>query len=153
MQSTWIFSLKRRLIPEEEALLITALTEKLNQWQAHKITVAYKLSVKYHRFIVVEALNTVSGCCIDSMMKMVFETVAEFNLEITDAGEIFFKSNFDASDKIESLPFREIDRALNDGRLNPDTFIFDHSAAFQGNWSGWEKKLSESWLKRYIPVS
>lgn len=152
MQNIWIFQLKSRLSAEQEIALRTRLTEQLEGWQAHKQKVHYRFELKYGHFIVIEALSPVSGCGIDSMMQMIQNISHEFEFEICDSGEIFFKSNFSQDFELKSVHFQQLDKAFASGSLKPDTIVFDHQAAYRGDWGKWENELANTWLKRFLPT-
>ncbi len=151
--NTWFFSIKTPLNPAQESALQTDFDRFTASWKSHGADVSGGVSVKYHRFVIVQSdprEDRPSGCSIDSMRKTVEGILAHHQIECVDAGHVFFR---DGAGQIAFVNFRELPQCVADGTLTAGTLIFDHTLSQTDDLNRWEVPLVETWVKRYLPVA
>lgn len=147
MQSHWIFSLDQRLRPEYRKAFANALETALDAWQAHGKTVAYEVHIEHDQFVFVQALSGASGCAIDWMKQSIENVASRFEGELVDAAEVFYETQ----DGIKHMHFTNVEAAIADGHLAPETVVFDQTVVNHNSFDNWRKPLSASWLSRFLP--
>lgn len=148
MQHTWIFQLETPLNNEQTGQIQTGLNQLMESWKSHGAPVPGQAEIRHQQFVLVQAEpGANSGCSIDSMTHGVEGILGTAGVAILPNNFITFRNAVGEVDKVD---FREVKSAIADGVLSPETTIFDASLQ-EGSLDGFEKKLSESWLARFLP--
>lgn len=142
----WLFPLERKLNDEERESLLTALSEFIAGWQAHKNQLFAKLEILDDQIIAVavdEQRVRASGCSIDEMTKSVNRIVSEEEIRVVRASEVLY---------VEAGEFRAVTRSdfqklLDNSVVLPSTIVFDNTikTARDVRQGAWKKKIVESW--------
>ncbi|MEZ4688135.1 MAG: hypothetical protein R3B47_19360 [Bacteroidia bacterium] len=147
---TWIYTLSQNISAETRQALGAAFQAFLNAWKTHGTPVKGAISIQYDRFVIVQADpadDKPSGCSIDSMRHAVEEILQQARLQWLDNGQVAFRAS---SGEIETVPFQQVPSLLAEGRLNPETVVFDNSLSHTDDLAMWERPLAETWMKRYL---
>lgn len=148
MQNIWIFQLTQALDATAEQNLQNGLDQLMVGWKAHGTPVPGTSEIRYHRFVIVNAApGATSGCSIDSMTHGVEDLLAAAGVKPLPHNNILYRNE---SGEIAMVDFREVAAAIAEGKLGPDTVIFDMSLGQTQDISRFEVRLADSWLKRYL---
>ena len=153
MTNIWFFSIKTSLSPAKASALQADLDRFTANWKSHGADVVGGATLKYHRFVIVQADPNdprPSGCSIDSMRKSVEDILAHHQIECLDAGHVFYRG---PEGQIEGANFRELPSLVANGTLSAGTIMFDHTLSQTDDLNRWEVPLVETWAKRYLPVA
>jgi hypothetical protein len=120
----WVFGSSRPL-SGEDPVLRTRLDRFFSQWQSHGASVSGRWRIIENRFLVVlrdpEGAE-VSGCSIDSMVGEVKVLERELETRLLDSSRIFYRNGDGAVESVNRLEFKAL---AAEGRINPDTEVFD----------------------------
>lgn len=146
----WIYQSNRKFTIDEIVKLEPLLREFCSQWVSHGETVNGFCKLFYNLFIVViadESEVKVGGCSTDSQMRFIKFLEKEFDVVLTDRLSLAFI----IKDGIEILRLEEINMALEDTVITPDTLYFNNTILTKGDFlEKWIIPLKESWLKNRI---
>lgn len=120
----WVFGSSRPL-EAGNPVLRERLDRFFTQWQSHGESVSGRWRIVEDRFLVVlrepEGAE-VSGCSIDSMVGEVKVLERELDTRLLDSSRIFYRDN---GGKVESVNRLEFKALAAEGRISPDTEVFD----------------------------
>lgn len=137
----WIYQ-SSRLFSLSEALHIEdMLNDLVANWKSHGTPVRAYANLFFGQFIILmadEAATGVSGCSIDSSVRVVQQIEKEFKVEMFNWQNLAFV----VKDKVQIIPRQQFNYALENNFISPDTLFFN-------NVVGTKKELKENWL---IPI-
>lgn len=133
----WCFQAVRLLSPAVALNMENAVHKFLNEWTYHGKPVLGFVRIFYGQFLVFYA-EDVSGCGIDKLFAFVkqqseYHQIALLNRTL---------QAFYIKGKIEVIPFTQIEHALKNNLLHPDTLHIDNSISTL-------KELKEKWI---VPI-
>lgn len=147
----WIYQ-ANRLFSLSEALEVEKILDSfISDWKAHGQPVKGFANLFFGQFIILiadENITTVSGCSTDSSVSMIKAIEDVFKISLFDRSQLAFV----IKDKIQLLPLAQIEYALSNQFIQPDTLFFDHSVSSKRELlERWIVPLSTTWLgKRYL---
>jgi len=152
----WVYQANRLLTTADVDHIQSSLQPALSQWAAHGQPLLASAEVVANRFVVVavdEGHNLPSGCSIDASTHYL-KNIAQ-QLSSGDSGPLDF---FDRSaayvgpnGDVLTLPLPTIKHAVMDGRLTPDTTVFNTLVNTKAEFkSKWQLPASQTWLNRYF---
>lgn len=147
---TWFYSLTQSLTAAQVAALEADFAAFAQQWNSHGTPVDGLIQVKYKRFVIAQANPIVarpSGCSIDSLKHGIEQILMKHQFSWLDAAYVFFRK--DAED-IQAVHFRDIPTLVQEGVLQEETMVFDHSLSHSDDLNKWEVPLKQTWLKRHL---
>lgn len=149
MQNIWIFQLESPLSEDQKATLNAGLGVFVRDaWKAHGAPVPGVMEIRHDRFLIIQAEpGSTSGCSIDSMTKTATEAITAVGARKLESNFVVFQS---PDGKISHIDFREIPQALADGRLSPDSTIFNAALQPGEPLENFEIPLHQSWMKRFL---
>jgi len=141
----WIYQSNRELTSPE----VTAIQQKLNdfttQWQAHGHQLQAKADILYNFFIVFtvdEASASVTGCSIDSSVRIIKEIEQEYKLDLFNRFNIAYKQ----ANKVLVLNKEDFETMVNIKKIGPDTIVFNNLVATLAEFENkWETSFEKSW--------
>lgn len=146
----WIYQSNRMLTISEVLSIEKMLEDFTIQWKSHGTPVKGFATVFFGQFIVLmadEKQSGVSGCSTDSSVRMIK------SIEISMQVALFERTNlaFFIKDKIELLPLGQIQYALENAFIQPNTLFFDNTVSTKQNLEeNWIIPVASSWLgQRY----
>ena len=147
----WIYQANRLLTLSEALELEKILNSFISDWKAHGQLVKGFANLFFGQFIILiadENITTVSGCSTDSSVRMLKAVEDVFKISLFDRNQLAFV----IKDKIQLLPFSQVEYALTNQFIHPDTLFFDHSVSTKKELlERWIVPLSSSWLgRRYL---
>ena len=145
----WVFAAGRALAPAEAEAVLGTVDAFLGVWAAHGHPLRSARELRESRFLIIavdEAAAGASGCSIDSLVREIRSLEAQLGVTLTDHGPVVFREG----GTIRGVPRDEFAALARDGRVTPDTLVFDNTisrlAALRGG--GWELPASASWHGR-----
>jgi len=145
----WVFAAGRALAPAEAEAVLGTVDAFLGVWAAHGHPLRSSRELRESRFLIIavdEAAAGASGCSIDSLVREIRSLEAQLGVTLTDHGPVVFREG----GTIRRVPRDEFAALARDGRVTPDTLVFDNTisrlAALRGG--GWELPASASWHGR-----
>ena len=146
----WIYQ-SNRLFTIAEAL---ELEEMLNafaaSWKSHGADVKGYANLFFGKFIVIMADETatgVSGCSTDSSVRIIKEIEQRYNVNLFDRQMLAFF----ITDKVELLPFSQLNYAIENKFINADTLYFNNTVLTKKELiDNWVIPVKESWLAKRI---
>jgi hypothetical protein len=145
----WVFGSSRPLDGEEPEIG-RRLAAFMDRWNAHGAPVAGLYGLVHSRFLVVAQAPdgaSASGCSIDSMKAEVKALEDMLGTKLQDGSRLFYRA---ADGSVESATRPEFKSLIRDGRITPDTEVFDPSITRFGELRPgiFSKPLRESWHLR-----
>lgn len=142
----WIYQ-SSRLLSMGEAL---DAEEKINsfaeQWQSHGSDVKAAGFLFFGQFVILMADEThamVSGCSTDSSVRFIKLLENAYNVSFFDRTNLAFI----IKDKIQLLPYAQLQYAFERKFITPDTLYFNNLVATKADLEDkWIIPLKESWL-------
>jgi hypothetical protein len=146
----WIYQ-SSRLFTINEALEIEVLLDNFVQsWNSHGTPVKGFATLLFGQFIVIMADETatgVSGCSTDSSVRVIKQIEEAFNVQMFNRQMLAFI----IKDKIELLPLSQIDYAITNKYISPETKYFNNTVATkEALLNNWIVAVKDSWLAKKI---
>ena len=149
----WIYQ-SSRLFAMSEALQIEELLEHfVTNWKSHGIPVKGAAYLFFGQFVILmadERATGVSGCSTDSSVRLIKEIENLYKVNLFDRQSLAFV----IKDKIQLLPLSQLNYAIENNFISPDTLYFNNTVLTKTEMENkWLIPLKESWLsKKVIPV-
>ncbi|MBC7893756.1 MAG: hypothetical protein H7Y12_16170, partial [Sphingobacteriaceae bacterium] len=141
----WIYQANRPLTDAEATFVHMFLENQTAHWAAHGQPLAGSVRVLHHRFVVVAVDGTQalpSGCSIDASTRWLKDLGAEMNLDFFDRSVAFLQN-----DVIQTLPVSEAKKSVAEGKLTPETTVFNNLVPTLGEFrKSWQVPAAQSWL-------
>jgi hypothetical protein len=148
----WIYQADR-LFSIQEALQIEELLKDFTtQWKSHGTPVKGAGYLFFGQFIILiadEKATGVSGCSTDSSVRLIK------NIEQQYAVNMFNRTSlaFIIKDKVQLLPINQLQYAIDNGFITPDTLYFNNLVADKKELENkWIVPVKESWLMKKIKI-
>jgi hypothetical protein len=146
-QSNRIFSLTEALQVEQ------VLQEFVSNWKSHGTPVKGYANLFFGQFIVLmadERATGVSGCSTDSSVRQIKEIESRFNVNLFERQLLAFV----VKDKIQLLPFAQLQYSVDNGFINANSIYFNNLVASKADLENkWMVPLKESWLAGRIRLN
>ncbi len=147
----WIYPANRRLTKSEADILNERLLAFIKIWVSHNDPVAGSYELINNQILIIGAnLNggQISGCSIDSSVKVIKELEHILNLEFTNRSNLYFLDH----NGYKSVALHQLDQSIREGIIHEDSVFVDMSInrfdRFMIN-KGYQK-AGTSFLKRYF---
>ncbi len=134
----WIYQSSRLFFINEALEMEPTLNDFVKKWNSHGTPVKGYANLFFGRFIILiadENATGVSGCSTDSSVRLIKEIEKKFSVNMFDRQML----SFFIKDKVEQLPLSQINYAIENNFITPDTLIFDNTVLTK-------KALEESWI-------
>jgi hypothetical protein len=142
----WIYQANRTLQPQEILEMNEQLFNFYLQWTSHGAPVKGWSQVLFNQFVVVladEQASGVSGCSTDSMVKVIKSFERQYSITLFDRLSIAFY----VKNKVEPLPYQQIEYALEKGYIQQDTPFFNNTVLTKQDLiDNWIIPLNQSWI-------
>lgn len=148
----WIYQ-SSRIFSLSEALNIEKILEDFTaDWKSHGTPVKGFGTLFFGQFIILmadEEVTGVSGCSTDSSVRLIKALEEEYKVSMFDRMNLAFYVN----EKVQLLPFSQINYALEKAFIDKETLFFDNTVLTKAEFlDRWITPLSTSWLgKRILP--
>lgn len=148
----WIYQSSRPFVEKEQKEIEEQLLQFYIQWQAHGAAVKGWAGLLFERFIVFiadEAEVQVSGCSIDSTVRLVKSIEKQYSITLFDRLSITFL----LKEKADILPLNQVQYAIDKGYINGDTLLFNNIVSTKQEMeTNWLQPLKNSWLAQKVKL-
>jgi hypothetical protein len=149
----WVYQ-SSRMFTLSEALEIEALLNKFSsEWRSHGQEVYAYCNLFFGRFVALmadETHATVGGCSTDASVRFIKELGQRFNVDFFNRTNLAFVIN----EKVEALPMNQLQYALANYFINPDTLYFNNLVATKEQLENqWIVPVKDSWIASKLPMT
>jgi len=148
----WIYQASRIFSLSEALTIEKMLLDFTSEWKSHGTPVKGHGTLFFGQFIVLmadEEQTGVSGCSTDSSVRLIKTIDSQFNVNLFDRTSLAFV----IKEKIQLLPMSQLEYAMENGFIQPETLFFDNSVQNKFTLQNeWIKPVNKSWIARRFPV-
>jgi len=146
----WIYQSSRLFTISEALQIEDILHELVKNWQAHGAPVKGYANLFFGQFIILmadEAATGVSGCSIDSAVRIIQQIEKQFGVEMFNWQNLAFV----VKDKVQIIPRQQFNYAIENNFITPQTLFFNNVVATKKELeNNWMIPVEQSWLKAKI---
>lgn len=139
----WIYGFAAPLSAAQAAVVGQTLTQFVAGWQTHGEPVSGAWALRYDQFALLATATGVSGCSIDTSVRLFKGLRRDHGLDALDLGQVFYR---------QGAAIARCDRStfaarVRQGEVGPATLVFDLSLTALGDLRAgrWEVPFSASW--------
>ncbi|MGM9477428.1 ABC transporter ATPase [Pedobacter sp. GSP4] len=141
----WIYQSDRPFTASEEAGILNKLAAFTQQWKAHGNELLAKAEIRYGFFIILtvdESQAGVTGCSIDSSVRLIKEIEQEYHVDLFNRFNIAYK--IDNEVKVQGK--EDFETLVNIKQVTPETIVFNNMVQTLAELdSKWEVPFKNSW--------
>ncbi|QDW23672.1 ABC transporter ATPase [Pedobacter sp. KBS0701] len=141
----WIYQSDRKFTSTEETEILNKLAAFTNQWKAHGNELLAKAEVRYGFFIILtvdESQTGVTGCSIDSSVRLIKEIEQEYHVDLFNRFNIAYKVN----GEVVVNSKEDFETLVNIKQVTPETIVFNNMVQNLAELeSKWEVPFQNSW--------
>jgi hypothetical protein len=133
----WIYQCNRIFFMQEALDMEPMLQEFVQNWKSHGTPVKGYANLFFGRFIIImadENATGVSGCSTDSSVHLIKAIEKKFAVNMFDRTMLTFY----IKEKVEQIPLTQLNYAIQNGFIKPDTLYFDNTVltkiTLENNW-------------------
>lgn len=149
----WVYQASRLLTMSEAFDAAELIKGFVGQWLSHGDAVKAEGHLFFGQFVVLIADDShthVGGCSTDSSVRFIKMLGQKFNIDFFDRTALAFV----VKDKIELLPFSQIQYAVENNFIDGDTLYFNNLVATKKDLEkNWIVPVKDSWLAKKITVA
>lgn len=150
----WVFGSDHTLDAGASDALLNEVDLFLSQWKAHGAPLTVGRNWKYGRFLTVavdQSTAGASGCSIDGLFRTLKGLEPKLGASLVTSGLIFFR---DENGAIQSVDRDEFTALGADGKIVPNTHVFDPTVTTLGEWRArFELIAGDSWHAKLLEKS
>lgn len=141
----WIYQSDRKFTSVEESEILNKLAAFTNQWKAHGNELLAKAEIRYGFFIILtvdESQADVTGCSIDSSVRLIKEIEQEYHVDLFNRFNIAYKVN----GEVVVNSKEDFETLVNIKQVTPETIVFNNMVQNLAELdSKWEVPFQNSW--------
>lgn len=141
----WIYQSDRKFTSGEETEILNKLTAFTNQWKAHGNELLAKAEIRYGFFIILivdESRAGVTGCSIDSSVRLMKEIEQEYHVDLFNRFNIAYKVN----GEVVVNSKEDFETLVNIKQVTPETTVFNNMVQNLTELeTKWEVPFKNSW--------
>jgi hypothetical protein len=141
----WVYQSDRKFTSTEENEILNKLASFTNQWKAHGNELLAKAEIRYGFFIILtvdESQAGVTGCSIDSSVRLVKEIEQEYHVDLFNRFNIAYKVN----GEVVVNSKEDFETLVNIKQVTPETIVFNNMVQnLKELESKWEVPFQNSW--------
>lgn len=149
----WIYQSSRLFTLNEALAIEELLNDFIAEWLSHGVPVKGAAHLFFGQFIILiadEKATGVSGCSTDSSVRLIKEIENRFKVNMFDRTTLAFI----VKEKIEMLPLSQLQYAVDNSFITPDTLYFNNLVQTKEELENkWLIPLKDSWLNKKISFS
>lgn len=142
----WIYQSDRIFFMQEALEMESMLQQFVSEWKSHGTPVKGYANLFFGRFIILmadENATGVSGCSTDSSVRLIKEIEKKYSVSLFDRQMLTFY----IKDKVEILPLSQLNYALENKFITPETLYFDNTILTKEALENrWITAANNSWL-------
>lgn len=143
---TWVFGADKTLEAPATDTLLREVDRFLSQWNAHGAPLTVGRDWKDGRFLTVavdQSTAGASGCSIDGLFRSLKSLEPKLGASMVTSGLVFYR---DIKGKIHSVDRERFTALSAEGKIQPDTRVFDPAMTTLGEWRvRFEVDAAKSW--------
>lgn len=141
----WVYQSDRKFTSTEESEILNKLAAFTNQWKAHGNELLAKAEIRYGFFIILtvdESQAGVTGCSIDSSVRLIKEIEQEYHVDLFNRFNIAYKVN----GEVVVNSKEDFETLVNIKQVTPETIVFNNMVQNLAELeSKWEVPFQNSW--------
>ena len=140
----WIYASPIFLDNENQTYISKLLSNHIDNWQAHQVSLTAALTILENHFIVIaldENIAGASGCSIDTLQHKIQEIENYLAVSLTNRLNVFCI----VDDKIKCIPSTELSKFAN-----KETLFYDLTIQKKSDLSTYLKPIKEGWCSRLV---
>ena len=141
----WIYQSDRKFTSVEENQILNKLAAFTNQWKAHGNELLAKAEIRYGFFIILtvdESQAGVTGCSIDSSVRLIKEIETEYHVDLFNRFNIAYR----VDDEVKVQGKEDFETLVNIKQVTPETIFFNNMVQTLAELdSKWEVPFKNSW--------
>lgn len=141
----WVYQSNRPFTDNEVASVQQKLNDFTAQWKAHGHQLSAKAEVLHHFFIVFtvdEASAGVTGCSIDSSVRIIKEIEQEYKVDLFDR----FNMAYRVDGKVIVTNKEDFETLVSIKKVGPNTVVFNNLVqTLEEFQTKWEVPFEQSW--------
>ena len=140
----WIYASPIFLDNENQSYISKLLSNHLDTWQAHQVSLTAALTILENHFIVIaldENIAGASGCSIDTLQYKIQEIENYLAVTLTNRLNVFCL----VGDKIKCISSSELSKFAN-----KETLFYDLTIQKKSDLSSYLKPIKEGWCSRLV---
>src|SRR6478735_8640123 len=149
----WIYQSSRLFMISEALEIEEMLNSFVESWNSHGAKVKGYANLLFGQFIILMADETatgVSGCSIDSSVRIIQQVEKQFGVEMFNWQDLAFI----VKDKVQIVPRQQFSYALENNFITPDTLFFNNVVTTKKELEeSWIIPIKDSWLKTKIKTA
>jgi hypothetical protein len=149
----WVYQSSRLFLMSEALHIEDLLNNFAANWQSHGAPVKGYANLFFGQFIVLmadERATGVSGCSTDSSVRLIKQIEELFKVNMFDRTTLAFL----VKDKVQMLPLAQLQYAINNNFVTPDTIYFNNLVQTKEELENkWLISVKESWLAKRVMLS
>lgn len=141
----WIYQSDRKFTSTEENEILNKLAAFTNQWKAHGNELLAKAEIRYGFFIILtvdESQAGVTGCSIDSSVRLIKEIEQEYHVDLFNRFNIAYKVN----GEVVVNNKEDFETLVNIKQITPESIVFNNMVQNLAELeTKWEVPFQNSW--------
>ena len=145
----WIYQSNKELNNDQVSEISSELNEFLKTWNTHGKPISCSYQVKYNRFIIIAAENTleISGCSIDSSVAFIQSLEAKYSIVLLDKMDVAYRNN----KTIDIISLKDFKQMVKNKSITSTTVVFNNLVSNISELnSNWEATVEDSWHGRFL---
>ena len=145
----WIYQSNKELNNDQVSEISSELNEFLKTWNTHGKPISCSYQVKYNRFIIIAAENTleISGCSIDSSVAFIQSLEAKYSIVLLDKMDVAYRNN----KTIDIISLKDFKQMVKNKSITSTTVVFNNLVSNISEFnSNWETTVEDSWHGRFL---
>jgi len=145
----WIYQSNKELNNDQVSEISAKLTDFLKTWNTHGKPISCSFQVKYNRFIIIAAENTleISGCSIDSSVAFIQSLEAKYSIVLLDKMDVAYRTN----ETIDIISLKDFKQMVKNKSITSTTVVFNNLVSNISELnSNWETTVEDSWHARFL---
>ncbi|MNK54660.1 hypothetical protein D3C87_736500 [compost metagenome] len=141
----WVYQSDRKFTSVEENQILNKLAAFTNQWKAHGNELLAKAEIRYGFFIILtvdESQAGVTGCSIDSSVRLIKEIESEYHVDLFNRFNIAYR----VDDEVKVQGKEDFETLVNIKQVTPETIVFNNMVQTLADLDAkWEVPFKNSW--------
>ena len=140
----WIYASPILLNNENQTYISKLLSNHINNWQAHQVSLTAAFTILENHFIVIaldENIASASGCSIDTLQHKIQEIENYLTVSLTNRLNVFCI----VDNKIKCIPSTELSKFAN-----KETLFYDLTIQKKADLYSYLKPIKEGWCSRLV---
>jgi len=145
----WIYQSNKELNNDQVSEISRELTDFLKTWNTHGKPISCSYQVKYNRFIIIAAENTleISGCSIDSSVAFIQSLEKKYSIVLLDKMDVAYRTN----KTIDIISLKDFKQMVKNKSITSKTVVFNNLVSNISELnSSWETTVEDSWHGRFL---